>query len=99
METCGRSCCIFRVRVTLLGRLRAERVDAQSICGSVHAAIGVWLSVSVLLAAIRAGGFRHPVGSSHGVVMASARQARTVESRKIRPWIVVRGTVVSGARA
>src|SRR2546427_5528484 len=99
MEARSSSCCVFRIRLAILGRVRAGRIDTQFVCGSLHSAVRVWRLVPVFLVPIRTGSLRYPVGSSYGLALASIRQPRTLKSREVCFGVALCRDLVPGARA
>src|SRR5213593_439908 len=85
MEARRRSRRILRICVTVLGRLRTGWIHAQSFRRSVYPSLNLRLLISVVMVSIRARSLCHRVSSRHGVGVASARQARAIKPRKVRP--------------
>src|SRR5439155_22486322 len=77
---------VLRVRGGVLDRVRAGRLDPQSLRGSVHAALGARLQLPVQLVRCRAGDLRHSPGSGVRMAVGALGAAGAVEPGEVRPW-------------
>src|SRR6266446_4125925 len=83
----------------LLGRIRAGRLHAHAVRGSLHAALGPRLVVSVELVPIGTATFRHRTGACLRMAMDPPRASRAVEPDEILARTATRQPRISRARA
>src|SRR5215470_4565745 len=83
---------VFRICITVLGGVRAERINPQPLRGPIYAAVWIRLLIPILMVSVCACGFRHLVGASDGVALAW--QAGAIKSGEICHRIAVRRSVI-----
>ena len=84
MEAHRRHRGLLPLRVDLLGRVRAGRLDAEPLWRPLHPARGVRLQLPLVLVPDRAADGRHRAGADVRVALAAPRPARAVEPCQVR---------------